>query len=76
MYQLKGAPTDFNTTYFTNGNAQILDKYIKNKQINIVDSEYVPGWYRNEAYKIIKTYLIKEKISQLCLYKMMIWAGL
>lgn len=58
--QLKGAPTDFNTTYFTKGNAQVLDKYIKNKQINLIASEYIPGWYKNEAYKVMKNILKKR----------------
>ena len=58
--QLKGSPTDFNTTYFTEGNAKILDKYIESGDIKLIASEYVPGWYRNEAYKIMKN-ILKER---------------
>ncbi len=62
--QIKGSPTDNNTSYFTEGNAKVLEKFVKNKQIKIISSEYVPGWYRNEAYKIMKNELKKTKDIQ------------
>jgi len=54
---LRGADSDFNTTYFTGGNMEVLDPYIKSGKIKIIASDQCLGWYRNEAYKFMKNVL-------------------
>ena len=58
---LKGALSDFNTTFYTGGNMEVLDKFIKSGKIKIIAQENCPGWYRNEAYKFMKNVLRKTK---------------
>lgn len=56
-----GSTTDNNSILLKQGTMAVLDKKIKNGDVDLVIDEFVSDWKSEEAYKIIKKYLDSGK---------------
>lgn len=58
---VNGSKTDNNSTMINEGAMSVLQPYIDDNKIQILDETWVPGWKRETAYDFVANSLIKNK---------------